>query len=208
MQAILWDMDGTLIDSEPLHELALMQALEKLGHTAAPDLHDHVLGMSAEAVYGWLCREVGLDMPFKQWITMKYELYMAGVETLKPVPGALETWAAADAADVRQAVASNSDRIVVNANLGRFDMITPGMVSVCRNDIRKGKPDPEIYLRAAWLLGVDPADAVVVEDSGTGAAAGLAAGMQVYLVPTSEVAVPEGATKLQDFAELRALFES
>lgn len=206
MKAILWDMDGTLIDSEPLHEKALVDALAELGLEASPDLHDHVLGMSAEDVHAWLQREVGLTESYFPWMHRKYRIYMDGVKDLPSVPGALETWKAAEAAGLAQAVASNSDRIVVEANLGHMGLISPRMVSVSRNDVRKGKPHPEIYLRAAYLVGADPSDCVVMEDSRTGAAAGLAAGMKVFLVPTSAVEPPAGAEKLADFSDLTALF--
>ena len=205
MKALLWDMDGTLIDSEPLHERALVAALTALGLDPAPGLHDHVIGMSADAVYDWLCRNSGLDMPFPDWIRLKYSHYMAGVAGLNPMPRALEVWAAAEAAGLPQAVASNSDRIIVEANLGHMGLTRPGLATVSRNDVRNGKPDPEIYLRAAYLLGVDPSEAVVVEDSATGARAGLAAGMQVLVVPYSPVEPPEGARKLADMDEFLSL---
>ncbi|WP_108259099.1 HAD family hydrolase [Mangrovicoccus ximenensis] len=205
MKALLWDMDGTLIDSEPLHEHVLSEALRSLGIEPDPQLHDKVLGMAADAVYDWLCAESGLSLPFGEWIRIKYGHYMQGVEMLKPMPGALEAWKAAEAAGLKQAVASNSDRIIVEANLGHMGLISPGMVTVSRNDVLKGKPDPEIYLRAAHLLGVAPEDAVVLEDSGTGARAGLAAGMQVLVVPHTDIEAPEGARKLGSMAELEAL---
>jgi len=77
------------------------------------------------------------------------------------------------------AIVSNSDRMLVDANLRAAGLQVPGLVSVARNDVRFGKPRPEPYLRAAWLLGVDPSDCIVVEDSVPGARAGLAAGMTV-----------------------------
>ncbi|WP_172327554.1 HAD family phosphatase [Mangrovicoccus sp. HB161399] len=205
MKALLWDMDGTLIDSEPLHEHALAEALKSLGIEPDPHMHDKVLGMAADAVYEWLCAESGLSLPFPEWIRIKYGHYMKGVDILKAMPGAVEAWQAAEAAGLKQAVASNSDRIIVEANLGHMGLISPGMVTVSRNDVVRGKPDPEIYLRAAHLLGIAPADAVVMEDSGTGAQAGLAAGMQVLIVPYSEIEAPEGARKLGSMAELEAL---
>ncbi|WP_138469620.1 HAD family phosphatase [Poseidonocella sp. HB161398] len=205
MKALLWDMDGTLIDSEPLHEHALAEALKSLGIAPDPDMHDKVLGMAADAVYEWLCAEAGLSLPFDEWIRIKYGHYMKGVGMLKAMPGAVEAWQAAEAAGMKQAVASNSDRIIVEANLGHMGLISPGMATVSRNDVRTGKPDPEIYLRAAYLLGVEPSEAVVMEDSGTGARAGLAAGMQVLIVPYSEVEAPAGARKLGSMAELEAL---
>jgi len=204
-RALMWDMDGTLIDSEPLHEEALVRALETL-HLPVPEgLHAQVIGMGADAVYDWLAATVGLTLPFAEWIVIKYRAYMTGVSTLQAYEDALETWHWATAQGLRQAVASNSDRMIVEANLGHIALTRPGLVTVSRNDILRGKPDPEIYLRAAYLLGVRPEEALVIEDSPTGARAGVAAGCRVFIVPTGTDDVPEGAVKLSSFAELRAL---
>ena len=67
-KAVFWDMDGTLIDSEPLHEEALVVALRGLGIEPPPDLHERVLGVAAYPVYEMLRDEFGLGLPFEQWI--------------------------------------------------------------------------------------------------------------------------------------------
>ena len=85
--------------------------------------------------------------------------------TLKPRPGALEIFRDLQRAGVVQAVVSNSDRLIVDANLGAVGLVEPGMKSVSRNDVREGKPLPEPFLRAAWLTGIDPAETFVMEDS-------------------------------------------
>ena len=69
--------------------------------------------------------------------------------------------------------------MLVDANLAAAKLAKPGLVTVSRNDVLRGKPDAEPYLRAAYLLGVSPGDCIVVEDSVPGAIAGLAAGMTV-----------------------------
>ena len=72
-------------------------------------------------------------------------------------------------------------RVIVDANLSRLG-IKGDRVAVARDDVLRGKPAPEPYLRAATLLGVSPAETAVVEDSATGLAAGLAAGMTVFMM--------------------------
>jgi beta-phosphoglucomutase-like phosphatase (HAD superfamily) len=99
---------------------------------------------------------------------------------------------------------SNSDRLVVDANLRMVGLFYPGMKTISRNDVREGKPHAEPFLRAAWLAGVDPADAVVVEDSVTGATAGLAAGMRTIFWPEAPMAGPPGAIIINSADELRA----
>jgi beta-phosphoglucomutase-like phosphatase (HAD superfamily) len=80
----------------------------------------------------------------------------------------------------------------------------PGLKSVTRNDVRNGKPDPEPFLRAAWLTGIDPAETYVVEDSHAGAAAGVAAGMRTLFWPQEPMTTPSGAIHVYSVDELRS----
>jgi HAD superfamily hydrolase (TIGR01509 family) len=203
-KAVFWDMDGTLTDSEPLHEAALIAALRSVGVTPPSDLHERVLGISAWPVYEMLRDEHGLTLPFDEWIVRKYDHYWPLVDGLKPRLGAVEIFNELRARGVAQAVVSNSDRMVVDANLRAVGLAYPGMRTVSRNDVREGKPHPEPFLRAAWLAGVDPGEAVAVDDSWTGATAALAAGMKTIFWPEKPMAGPEGAINLNSIAELRA----
>ncbi|MGX9142594.1 HAD family hydrolase [Mesorhizobium sp. 128a] len=202
-KAVFWDMDGTLVDSEPLHEAALVAALRSVGIAPPVDLHERVLGIAAWPVYEMLRAEFGLDLPFDDWIVRKYDHYMPMAATLKPRPGAIEVFNELRALGVQQAVVSNSDRVIVDANLSAVGLIHPGMRTISRNDVREGKPHPEPFLRAAWLAGVDPADAVAVDDSVTGATSGLAAGMRTIFWPEAPMAGPKGAVVINRAEELR-----
>ncbi|MER8486624.1 HAD family phosphatase [Mesorhizobium sp. M1322] len=203
-KAVFWDMDGTLVDSEPLHEAALIAALHSVGIAAPPDLHKRVLGIAAWPVYEMLRDEFGLDLPFDDWIVRKYDHYLPMAETLKPRPGAIEIYNELRALGVAQAVVSNSDRLVVDANLRMVGLFYPGMKTISRNDVREGKPHAEPFLRAAWLADVDPADAVAVDDSVTGVTAGLAAGMRTIFWPELPMDGPPGAIVINSTDELRA----
>lgn len=203
-KAVFWDMDGTLVDSEPLHEAALVAALRSVGVAPPSNLHERVLGIAAGPVYEMLRSEFGLDLPFDDWIVRKYDHYLPMAETLKPRPGAIEVFNALRALGVQQAVVSNSDRVIVDANLSAVGLIYPGMRTISRNDVREGKPHPEPFLRAAWLAGVDPADAVAVDDSVTGATSGLAAGMRTIFWPEAPMEGPPGAVVINSAEELRA----
>ncbi len=203
-KAVFWDMDGTLVDSEPLHEAALIAALHSVGIAAPTNLHERVLGIAAWPVYEMLRDEFGLDLPFDDWIVRKYNHYLPMAETLKPRPGAIEIYNELRGLGVAQAVVSNSDRLVVDANLRMVGLFYPGMKTISRNDVREGKPHAEPFLRAAWLAGVDPADAMAVEDSVTGSTAGLAAGMKTIFWPEAPMAGPPGAIVVNSANELRA----
>lgn len=203
--AILWDVDGTLVDSEPLHEAALIQALRDLGLTPPDDLHQHIVGRDARDVHAWCSRHLGLDLDLRDWLQRKYRTYFASVASLKPREGAVEMFLRLREEGYAQAIVSNSDRMVVNANLDAVGLNEPGLVTVSRNDVRDGKPGAEPYLRAAWLLRAESECCLVVEDSITGAKAGLAAGMLTLFWPQSELATPEGAERMADLAHLAAV---
>ncbi|MER8725269.1 HAD family phosphatase [Mesorhizobium sp. M1027] len=203
-KAVFWDMDGTLVDSEPLHEAALIAALHSVGIVPPADLHDRVLGIAAWPVYEMLRDEFGLDLPFDDWIVRKYDHYLPMAETLTPRRGAIEIFNELRALGIPQAVVSNSDRLIVDANLRAVGLVYPGMKTVSRNDVREGKPHAEPFLRAAWLADVDPAEAVAVDDSVTGAAAGLAAGMKTIFWPEVPMEGPPGAIVINSADELRA----
>jgi beta-phosphoglucomutase-like phosphatase (HAD superfamily) len=77
--AILWDMDGTLVDSEPLHEAALVKALDAVGIAPPQDFHQHIIGRDAKEVHGWCREHLGLDLPLRDWLRLKYRTYLASV---------------------------------------------------------------------------------------------------------------------------------
>ena len=204
-KAVFWDMDGTLVDSEPLHDRALAAILRSLGIEPPPDLHERVLGQAALPVYRMMRDEFGLDLAFEDWIMRKYRHYLAEAPSLEGRPGALDIFHELREQRVVQGVVSNSDRLIVDANLRAVGIQIAGLKTVSRNDVRNGKPDPEPFLRAAWLTGIDPAEAVVMEDSHTGATAGVAAGMRTIFWPEKPTDGPAGALVAESAAEVRQL---
>ena len=202
-KAVFWDMDGTLIDSEPLHEKSLIAALKSVGIKPPEDLHQRVVGVAAGPVYEMLRDEFGLALPFKEWIVRKYDHYMKHVKSLKPRKGAVEIFRLLEERGIPQVIVSNSDRMVVDANLEAIGLYKPTLKSISRNDMRAAKPDPEGYLRAAFLVGVDPADCAAIEDSFTGATAGVEAGMKTFFWVQEPSQPPAGAVLLLTANELR-----
>jgi len=204
-KAVFWDMDGTLIDSEPLHDRALVAALDSVGIEAPADLHERVLGQAAFPVYEMMRDEFGLGLPFEEWISRKYRHYLLEAPALESRPGALDIFRDLRSSGVIQGVVSNSDRLIVDANLRAIGIQMAGLKTVSRNDVREGKPSPEPFLRAAWLTRTDPADAVVMEDSFTGASAGIAAGMRTIFWPEKPTDGPPGAMVAGSASEVRRL---
>jgi HAD superfamily hydrolase (TIGR01509 family) len=181
--ALLWDLDGTLVDSEPVHHLAVTDALAGLGVTAPPELHAALLGRSAAEVHAHCVAAFGITVSEAELSALKLAAYVRHAPRIRPRAEAMELFEALRARGAAQGIVSNSDRVIVDANLRAVGLLVPDLVTVSRNDVRRGKPDPEPFLRAAYLLGAEPGRCVVVEDSPIGAAGGLAAGMRVVCFP-------------------------
>lgn len=205
IKALLWDMDGTLVDSEHIAVEALRLALTEAGLAVPDNLMERVMGRAADDLYRSFCADLGLKMDPIAWEKRKHYHYFAGISALASFAPALAVWRQVEALGLAQAVVSNSDRAIVDANLRAVGLARPGLVTISRNDVRQGKPAPEGYLRAAWLLGVAPSEALVIEDSASGAAAGLAAGMRTVFVPHAIGTAPAGTLPLADMSEILAL---
>lgn len=202
IRAVLWDMDGTLVDSEDIAVEALGCAMQEAGLSPPPDLKARVVGRSADEIYAIIARDFGLQADPLEWERRKHHHYFRAAEKLRGYDDAVATWRSLAAAGIRQAVVSNSDRAIVDVNLRAADLVRPGLVTVARNDVLLGKPHPEGYFRAAYLLRVEPQECLIVEDSSSGAAAALAAGIETVFVPHSHSAPPEGVRWLTSMAEL------
>lgn len=210
--AVLWDLDGTLVDSEPVHTAALVDVLVHERLAVPEDLHESLLGLSARQVHQWLVERLGMALSYEDLIARKHDAYRSRRGELRPRPGSRLLYDRLARRGLRQAIVSNSDRVLVDLNLHAVGLTVPDLVSVSRNDVRCGKPDPEPYQRAAWLLGATASACIVVEDSPVGAASGLAAGMQVVVWPNPDDAdaaeFPLGVTHVDTAESLAALLDA
>jgi HAD superfamily hydrolase (TIGR01509 family) len=186
-RAVLWDIDGTLLLSESMHFRALRHAAGTEDVFVPDDFHHEIVGRAARVVYQTARERFGLSMTFDQWRRLKYGYYTAHADEIEVRPGALEAWRTFAELGLRQAVVSNSDRIVVNANIRVLGLEEPGFISVSMNDVLNGKPHPEPYQRAAVLLGFEPHQCLAIEDSPTGARAALAAGTRIIAWPEDRI---------------------
>ncbi len=198
-QAILWDMDGTLLDSEPAHAASFDDALEELGLTVPPGFHDLLLGVSSDTVHAALVKATGADLTLDQWLAVKWRHFQRRAAEILPRDGVAQVARDIAAEGVPMAVVSNSTAEEVALCLSATGLLPLFPVVVSRADVAQGKPAPDGYLLAARKLGLAPADCVVIEDSPVGAGAGLAAGMPVIFHPQHPSVpdeVPAGARYL------------
>jgi HAD superfamily hydrolase (TIGR01509 family) len=184
--AVLWDMDGLLVDSEPLWTVAETELAERLGGSFTPALKAAIVGTRLEVAVPTFLTELGVTaspdavQEASAWLLNRMVELFGGPLVLQP--GAADLVAAVDAAGVPQALVSSSYRVLVDAVLARG--VGPFATTVAGDEVTLGKPHPEPYLTAAVRLGVDPHRCVVLEDTPTGAASGTAAGCAVVAVPS------------------------
>ncbi|ODN69945.1 HAD family hydrolase [Methylobrevis pamukkalensis] len=176
IRAVAWDIDGTLVDSEPHHHDALRRVSARYGVTVAPVDPEH-LGVSMDAVWDYFRGSYPEDLTQDVWLEEIVTEYLAGVTALTPFDGVVATMEALKAAGIRQCCVSNSYRRIVDANLAALGILHLIDFSVSRDDVSIGKPDPEPYRLACERFGLAPQEVLAVEDSRTGVASAKAAGL-------------------------------
>jgi beta-phosphoglucomutase family hydrolase len=182
-KAYLFDCDGTIADSMPLHYIAWKRALGEWNCEFSKELFYAWGGMSVAEIISALNRERDLKMPVQQVSHRKEELYFENLDQLKAVPEVMEH-IEASYGRIPFAVVSGSTRDSVTRSLNALKILDRFETLVCAGDYQKSKPDPEPFLLAAERLGVAPQDCVVFEDSDMGIQAATAAGMASVKVPT------------------------
>ncbi|MEU6202352.1 HAD-IA family hydrolase [Micromonospora musae] len=181
-RAYLFDCDGTIADSMPLHHVAWQQALQEWGCELPEDLFYAWGGRPVADIIVDLNDRHGLAMPVEVVARRREDLYQELLPKVTAVPGVLEHIVESHRR-VPFAVVSGSTRESVTASLGALDLLDRFDVLVCAGDYARAKPDPEAFLRAAELLGVAPQDCLVFEDTDMGIQAATAAGMASVRVP-------------------------
>jgi len=190
LRAVLFDMDGLLVDSEPLWFEAERSVMARLGGPWTPADQLALIGGSlAHSVAYMRARAVRPAEPEQigRWL-LDGMADLVARNGVRLMPGAAGLLAELAAAGIRCALVTSAQRQIMDAVIDSTGL--KFAVTICAEDVRRGKPDPEPYLRAAALLGEAPARCVVLEDSPRGVAAAQAAGCPVIAVPS--VPLPAG----------------
>lgn len=189
MKAVIFDMDGVLVDSQPYHFKADIDTMAEYGVIKDQKFYESFAGTLTADRMRTLKEMFGLDVPVEE-MTIKREnmiLDIMGKDDIKPVSGIPEFLRSIKEKGLTTAVASSSDYKLINLILDRlkiaqyFDSVTSG------SDVKRGKPSPDVFLLAAERIGIEPSECLVVEDSENGVKAAKAAGMKAlgYINPTS-----------------------
>jgi len=204
LRAVLFDMDGLLVDSEPLWFVIERQVSERLGGQWGEADQRALIGGSLQRTVSWLLAKAAAPVTASRedvarWLVdgMARLILERG---LPLQPGAARLLAALNTAGVPCALVTASSRAIMDAVL-KVSGLSFG-VTVCGEDVRRGKPDPEPYLLAAARLGVPTPGCVVLEDSPTGVAAARAAGCPVIAVPSVPVPPGPGLVTVESLEEV------
>ncbi len=194
LQAVMFDMDGLLVDSEPLWFEAEAAIMGRMGSPWGPADQQHLIGGSLTRSSAYMHAKAAQSVPQEViglWLVqgMADLIRARGVQVM---PGALELLAEVAAAGLPHALVTSAEPEIMAAALDSIGVRFP--VTVCAADVARGKPDPEPYLRAAALLGVSPDRSVALEDSPTGITSAHAAGCTVVAVPS--LPPPPGLARL------------
>jgi HAD superfamily hydrolase (TIGR01509 family) len=184
IKALIFDMDGLLVDTEPLAYQAMDAFLAKHDVERRQDIHDQMLGRRLPEAIAIVKDGYGLPHPLDDLIA-DYSLMRRDVliGNVKPMPGAIEAVRFGHAAGLRIGLASSGLRDQVTLSLNEAGMRGLFEIEVTGDDVTRGKPAPDLFLRAAEGLGIEPANCVVFEDAPAGVAAAVNAGMRAVAVP-------------------------
>lgn len=197
VRAVAWDVDGTLVDSEPLHLRALQAVCQAHGVDIADQGPTPFIGVAIADVWKQLAPRFAHalghhadrgEQAFRASVTAHY---LAHPHEVRVLPGAREALEHLARAGIAQAVVSNSERAIVMANLRIVGAQAAFGAIVSLDDVQQPKPDPEPYTRALAMLGVPAHAAWAVEDSPSGARSARAAGLRVLVVGDDQQAQGE-----------------
>jgi HAD superfamily hydrolase (TIGR01509 family) len=201
MTAVIFDCDGTLVDSEPLARTAWERALAPYGYALTDADAEASVGLPYPRVHAYFAERAELPAAEPFWVELSGELFALIDSELAPFDDAVNAARELRSRGVPVAVASSSPRDRLHRTLRRAGLLDAFDVTVAGDEVTNGKPAPDMFLLAAERLGAPPEECVVIEDSPPGVQAGMAAGMHtlaVCRVPGTEASLA-AADRVVDF---------
>lgn len=182
--AVIFDMDGVLLDTEPLYQQAMQQACTDLGYTMTKELHGAQIGMPINDAEALMLAYFGVDFPVTLYTEYTHKTMAALMADHVPVkPGVEELLFELNSRKIPVAVATSTSSPIAPDRLKSAGLFDKFMTVVTRNDVKFGKPHPEPFLTAAQRIGVDPKTCIALEDSHNGIRSAHGAGMMAIMVP-------------------------
>lgn len=180
IQAFIFDMDGVIIDSEPLHFEVDIQVMKDFGAAITQEQLEKYVGMTNPEMWKLIREEYQLQRTVSEIIDYQIsnKIKILTAREMEPIDGIRELLADLKASGIPVGIASSSPPVFIQAVLDKFGLLDAFNCIVSGEEVDRGKPAPDVYLKAAELLGAEPASCMVLEDARHGIAAAKAAGMQ------------------------------
>jgi HAD superfamily hydrolase (TIGR01509 family) len=180
-KCIIFDMDGVLIDSEPLHFDFESKLFKSLGITVSREQHETFVGTSSKTMWTIISQTHNLPFSLKELIfkgQLEFPVYLENRDPIKLIPGIEKLLVKLKNAGFSIALASSSPQKFISYILDKCNISEYFQIKVSGDDVTNGKPNPEIFLKTAELIGFQPKDCLVIEDSANGVHAAVKAGMK------------------------------
>ena len=180
-------MDGVLVDSEPFICKAAILMFSELGVNVLPEDFHPFVGMGENRYLGGVADKYGINVDIEKVKARTYELFgMIVRNKLSPLPGAFEFISKCRKTGLRMSLATSADRVKMEVNLKEIGLPPETFQSIITGlDVENKKPSPDIYIKAARSIGLEPRECLVVEDAVSGIKAGKSAGCRCLAVTSS-----------------------
>ena len=198
MTAVIFDCDGTLVDSEPLARTAWARTMEPYGYAVTDADAEATVGLPFPRTHAYFAEQVELPPVDEVWTAYSGTLFGLIDDELVVFEDAVTAARELRSRGIPVGVASSSPRERLQRTLSRAGLLDAFDVTVAGDEVTNGKPAPDMFLLAAERLGVPPERCIVVEDSPPGVQAGVAAGMHTIGVSRTGASLA-GADRVVDF---------
>lgn len=195
IRAVVFDLDGLMFNTEDVFDLSGDELLRRRGLRMTDAIRDGMLGRRPAEAFAHLLRMTGITEPVEALQAESREIFMSFLDVhLQPMPALFDLLAHLEKLGVPKGVATSSPRRYMEGILGRYDLLPRFAMTLTAEDVERGKPAPDVYLKAAATLGVPTSDMMVLEDSEAGTRAAAAAGAVIVSVPHRHTAKHDFST--------------
>jgi HAD superfamily hydrolase (TIGR01509 family) len=199
---VVFDMDGLMFNTEDVYHEVGTELMRRRGCEYTRELCDAIMGRPPRDCFETMIRYHGLDERWEAMAAESEAIFISLLDGwLAPMPGLLKLLDALEAVGIPKAIGTSSSRRLLHECVRRFGLEPRFQFMLAAEDIERGKPHPEIYLKAAERFGLPPQEMAVLEDSQAGCRAGAAAGAMV-------IAVPGPHSQRQDFTAAELIVDS
>ena len=181
LRAVIFDMDGVIVDSQPYHFAVEDKMCREMGIDVSVEESHSFVGMAGAKVWGYLKNKHALKESIAELMAFENKArtaYFSSLENVQPIPGVVELLKGLKQHDIKTALASSSSVEVIEIFISKLGIKDYFQKIISGDAVENGKPDPDIFLYTATALGENPSDCLVIEDSANGVKAAKLSGMK------------------------------